>query len=425
MPSPSQSDIHFRDGRSTGPRRHSLLVVDDEEGPRQCLRIVLKDDYDILLSDNGAEAVEIARSHPISAAILDIRMSGMSGIELLHKLKELDPTIEVIMLTAYETVETARQALRLGACDYLTKPFDLSTIRESVAKAIERHTISREIAANNERLQQLQTEIQYRKVQQEMQSSRGDIYASVIHDINGPLTIISGFIELINSRVAAAHRVEGADLDIIKDRLSRIHRQVNSCVDLSRRYLSFLREKSAQQSTIRANQVLQDLRELLKVHPHIDSALLEIEGLEKDAVVEIGGTDLIQILLNLTINAFQSSKAPSRVRIKARYLEQPADVDSLVDSSHSRLVNREGFQNQPPLVALSVSDCGPGIAAETLQRIFEPYYTTKPPGQGTGLGLSIVHFLAKEARGAVYVETVLGQGTTFTLYLRSSGLAAE
>src|SRR5262245_26964591 len=111
------------------PKR-TLLIVDDEEGPRQSLRIVFKDDYNILLADSGTMAIEMAKQHSVDAAVLDIRMSGMSGVELLGKLKEIDPAIEVIMLTAYETIETARQALRLGACDYLTKPFDISTMRD-------------------------------------------------------------------------------------------------------------------------------------------------------------------------------------------------------------------------------------------------------------------------------------------------------
>ncbi|MEO6034847.1 MAG: response regulator, partial [Verrucomicrobiota bacterium] len=121
---------------SAVPRRKcTLLIVDDEEGPRQSLRVVFKDDYNILLAESGAKAVEFAQQNPIDAVISDIRMAGMSGIELLGKLKAVDASIEVIILTAYETIETARQALRFGACDYLNKPFDIGTIRAAVASA--------------------------------------------------------------------------------------------------------------------------------------------------------------------------------------------------------------------------------------------------------------------------------------------------
>src|SRR2546429_5114389 len=116
----------------------TLLIVDDGEGPRQSLRIVFKDDYNILLADNGNKAIELMKQHSVDAAVLDIRMSGMSGVELLGKLKEINPAVEVIMLTAYETIETARQALRLGAGDYLTKPVGLSTLPRAHASPVDR-----------------------------------------------------------------------------------------------------------------------------------------------------------------------------------------------------------------------------------------------------------------------------------------------
>src|SRR5437870_4582852 len=101
--------------RGEPDHRPVLLIVDDEEGPRQSLRIIFKDEYDVLLAENGQVALELAGQRQVDAAILDIRMPGMSGIEVLMRLKEQNPAIEVIMLTAYETVETARQALRYGA----------------------------------------------------------------------------------------------------------------------------------------------------------------------------------------------------------------------------------------------------------------------------------------------------------------------
>src|SRR5258708_18988460 len=124
MPLLSPSDILYKAPvGETVHNKRTLLIVDDEEGPRQSLRVILKDDYNLVLAENGDRAIELAREQSVDAAIVDIRMTGMSGIDLLGHLKKLDSGIEVIMLTAYETVETARQALRLGACDYLTKPF--------------------------------------------------------------------------------------------------------------------------------------------------------------------------------------------------------------------------------------------------------------------------------------------------------------
>ena len=101
------------------PDLPTMLVVDDEEGPRLSLRMVFKNDFRVHTVENGDQAVEFARHNPVHVCILDIRMAGRSGIEVLRNLKEIDPHVEIIMLTAYETIETARQALRFGACDYL------------------------------------------------------------------------------------------------------------------------------------------------------------------------------------------------------------------------------------------------------------------------------------------------------------------
>ena len=131
---------------------------------------------------------------------------------------------------AYETLETARQALRLGACDYLNKSFDVATLRQAVGNAMERHIVAKEIRENNHRLRELQEDIQKQKMREKLARKRGDVYASVIHDINSPLAIISGYIETINQRLGTAETVEGEKLEIIRDRLNRITRQVTACV---------------------------------------------------------------------------------------------------------------------------------------------------------------------------------------------------
>src|SRR6185436_5352256 len=106
--------------------KRTLMIVDDEEGPRQSLRMVFKDDYNLLISNDGNDAMEMVKQNKVDAVVSDIRMFGMSGVELLGQLKAIDPHIEVILLTAYETADTLRAALRLGACDYLNKAFDIA-----------------------------------------------------------------------------------------------------------------------------------------------------------------------------------------------------------------------------------------------------------------------------------------------------------
>jgi signal transduction histidine kinase len=397
--------------------RPTLLIVDDEEGPRQSLRVVFKDDYSLLLASNGPDALELARNHKINAAVLDIRMTGMSGTEVLEKLKAIQPSTEVIMLTAYETVDTIRQALRLGACDYLNKPFDVPTIRKAVATAMERQSFADEIRANNEKLGALQIELHDQRLQEEITRTRGEIYASIIHDINGPLTIISGFIQIINQRMGESKRLEGEDMEMVKDRLRRITRQVSNCIEISHRYLSFMRQQQAAPVRVNVNLILDDLRELLNVHPSKGANTLKIHTLVQDIELQINGTDLIQILLNLAINAMQCTFEPHLVDIVGHVLETGADLTHLHDGPEDRILFGQGFSNTPPLLLISVRDDGPGIPTDVLPRIFQPYFTTKPPGKGTGLGLAIVHRLLKEARGCVHVHSKPGQGTTFNIYL--------
>jgi signal transduction histidine kinase len=263
------------------------------------------------------------------------------------------------------------------------------------------------------------------KLQEEIVRTKGEIYASVIHDINGPLTIISGFIEIINQHIANATSLEGGSLELVKDRLARITRQVNNCIEISQRYLSFLRKRPADKAPIGTNQILTDLGELLKVHPSAQKNELTIRHLPEDVVAEINGTDLIQILLNLTINALQCSPDPHRVEIFGQRVGQSLDLSTFVDGAESRLINRDGFQNVAPLLALSVQDNGPGIPGDVLPQVFEPYFTTKSGSKGTGLGLAIVHRFVKEGKGAIHLQTKVGHGTTFTIYLPARNLPAR
>ena len=418
MLSPSISaTISDRAFAPTEKPRRTLLIVDDEEGPRQSLRVVFKDDYDLLIASDGQRAVELAQQHKINVAVLDIRMTGMSGTEVLERLKAIQPSTEVIMLTAYETVETIRQALRLGACDYLNKPFDVVTVRKAVATAMERHSFADEIRSNNEKLAALQVELHDQKLQEEITRTRGEIYASIIHDINGPLTIISGFIQIINQRMGDSKKLEGDDLDMVKDRLRRITRQVSNCIEISHRYLSFMRQQPTAPARIHVNQILDDLRELLCVHPSKADHTLKIQPLANDVELQINGTDLIQILLNLAINALQCTATPHLVEISGHILDAPVDFSNLHDGPTDRILYGQGFSNTPPLLLLAVRDDGSGIPPEILPRIFQPYFTTKAPGKGTGLGLAIVHRLLKEARGCMHVHSEPGRGTSFNIYL--------
>src|SRR5207244_9091906 len=203
---------------------------------------------------------------------------------------------------ACETTDTMRQALRLRACDYINKPFDISTMRAAVANAMQRRTLESEIHNNAEKLQQLIAELQNQKIEEQMSQTRGEIYASIIHDINGPLTVISGFIQLLNQRIGSSTRLELDDLEFVKDRLKTITRQVTNCIEISRRYLGFLRRHSDDSPRVSVNQLLTDLGHLVQVHPSRHNNQFTIHPMEEGIAVRMNGTDVIQVLLNLSVN---------------------------------------------------------------------------------------------------------------------------
>jgi signal transduction histidine kinase len=178
-----------------------------------------------------------------------------------------------------------------------------------------------------------------------------------------------------------------------------------------------MRQQPTTLSPVSVKQILDDLRELLNAHPSKGANTLKVHVLAQDVELQINGTDLIQILLNLAINALQCSPDAHLVDVGGKLLDTGVDFSALHDGPADRILYGQGFVNTPPLLQLSVQDDGPGIPSDVLPKVFQPYFTTKPPGKGTGLGLAIVHRLLKEARGCLHVHSKPGEGTTFNIYL--------
>lgn len=113
-----------------------ILVVDDEEGPREALRMILKENYDVLLAKDGQECLDLIRRERPSLILLDIRLPGMDGIEVLERVKKVRPEIPVIIVSAVGTHKTVIDALKLGAVDFIAKPLDVIQVRDTVRKAL-------------------------------------------------------------------------------------------------------------------------------------------------------------------------------------------------------------------------------------------------------------------------------------------------
>jgi DNA-binding NtrC family response regulator len=132
-------------GRPDVGRRGTVLVVDDEAGVRASIRAILEESCDVLEAEHGVAALEVLKGHEVDLVMLDQRMPGDPGIELLPRVKALDPTIVVVLATAVHDVRTAVEAMRLGAYDYLVKPFDVDDILLLVRRALEKRALEREV----------------------------------------------------------------------------------------------------------------------------------------------------------------------------------------------------------------------------------------------------------------------------------------
>ena len=132
-------------GEPTPSLRPVILVVDDDPGLRESFRLILEDDYEVLDAPDGAQALDIVRGSQVDLVLLDIRLPGMDGVEVLERIKALDEQVEVILVTAVKTVKTAVAAMKLGAFDYVTKPFEEDELLALIRRALEKRSLEREV----------------------------------------------------------------------------------------------------------------------------------------------------------------------------------------------------------------------------------------------------------------------------------------
>ena len=115
----------------------TILICDDEEGIRESFKLILEDLYDLRFATNGLEALELLKSFTPSLMLLDIKMPKVHGMEILKRVKQLKPKLPVIIVTGYQSVEMAQEALKIGAADYIPKPFESAVIRAAALRCID------------------------------------------------------------------------------------------------------------------------------------------------------------------------------------------------------------------------------------------------------------------------------------------------
>ena len=125
--------------------RPVILVVDDDSGVRESFRLILEDHYEVIDVPDGPQALDVLRASQVDLVLLDTRLPEMDGIEVLERIKAIDEGLEVILVTAVKTVRTAVAAMKLGAFDYLTKPFEEDELLALCRRALEKRSLEREV----------------------------------------------------------------------------------------------------------------------------------------------------------------------------------------------------------------------------------------------------------------------------------------
>src|SRR6202047_3712421 len=186
---------------TVSPQNPQVLVIDDEMGPRESLRMLLKPDYNVHTADCVDAGIKLLQEKQPDTVVMDIRMPGATGIEGLRKIREIDPHLSVIMLTGFGALETAQEALRLGASDYINKPFDAGEMRKVVGRNVERTRVQRAGERAAAEIKELNNRLLKELAQKERLASLGQASAEFVHDLGNPLTIVWGYVQLLAKKL--------------------------------------------------------------------------------------------------------------------------------------------------------------------------------------------------------------------------------
>jgi len=370
-----------------------ILVIDDEMGPRESLRMLLKPQYQVHTADCVEAGIKMLKEKQPDTIVMDIRMPGMNGIEGLRRIREIDPHLSVIMLTGFGALETAKEALRLGANDYISKPFDAVEMRDVIGRNVERTRVHRSTDNAAAEIKELNNRLLKELAQKERLASLGQASAEFVHDLGNPLTIVWGYVQLLARKLEKAEN-GGAVADnaaSIKE-LNIIEQNVRVCRDLLNMWQSYGSVEASPRKPISVSAVV---REVIK---GVGSMAVQNGTELKSSICEDACTlvgDSLQInraIQNVLINALQAAS-----ETKGMVVIDCTPKDFYVD--------------------LRVEDTGPGIEEAQISKIFDPYFTTKQGKSGTGLGLYITKKVVEDHNGSIKVDSTPGAGTTFTIRL--------
>jgi signal transduction histidine kinase len=365
-----------------------LLVIDDELGPRESLRFLFKDRYDVICVDCVDKGVASLKETPPDCIITDIKMPGKTGIQGLKEIRAIDPYVSIIMLTGFGSLDTAQEAIRHGANDYLKKPFDTDEIREIVAGYIQRTKISRKRIAATNHLESLTAQLQEQLNAKEKLASLGEESSEFVHDLGNPLSVINGYVQILIADIKDK-RSQGKEINV--SYLEQIEKSVSRCRDM----LTLWRERSKRADSSIKKLVLGDL--VIEVASNANP-LAAAKGAEVnlnpgplDCYIEGDNVQIFRSIQNIVGNAIEALPATGgQITICWRTEGRRALVE--------------------------VEDNGGGFPPDKLADMQTKHYTTKGESGGMGLGLFITKNIVEAHGGSlILANNAAGTGARVTL----------
>jgi signal transduction histidine kinase len=368
-----------------------VLVIDDEMGPRESLRMLLKPNYQVYTADCVDAGIKLLKEKQPDAVITDIRMPGASGIEGLRRIREIDPHVAVIMLTGFGALETAQEALRLGANDYIAKPFDAREMREVIGRNVERTRLHRTGVNAAEEIKELNNRLLKELAQKERLASLGQASAEFVHDLGNPLTIVWGYVQLLAKKLEQSEKENGAKSQNSKE-LQIIEQNVRLCRELLTMWQSYGSVEAAPHKPISVSAIVREVVKGVTGMAAQNGVELKSNLCEDACTLQGDSTQMTRAIQNVIINAIQAA-SEKKGGVTVHCLRKDFYVD------------------------VRVEDTGYGITPAQMAKIFDPYFTTKQGKSGTGLGLYITKKVVEDHNGSIKVDSTPQVGTSFTIRL--------
>lgn len=368
-----------------------ILAIDDELGPRESLRILLKNEFQVFLADSVEKGLKILKEQQPDVILLDIRMPEMNGIDGLSEIRKLDSDVSVLMLTGFGALETAQEAIRRGANDYLRKPFDTKEIVEVIRRHVQRSRFQRRRRHTAEELRKINQDLMEELARKDHMAQMGQKSAEFVHDLRNPLTAVLGYVGLLGDELRQSKDRLGDHWNDTAEFLESIEKNLAHCRELSEMWQQLGRKDSQNIKPLSVDELLHDAVETARLSGKTRKVEVRLENNPTPCYILAERIQIMRALGNLLSNALDAVPSETGwIKVTCACVGKQVEIQ--------------------------IQDNGSGISPEHLQRIFEPYFTTKGKS-GTGLGLFITKQVFEQRGGSISAESRLGEGTTFIVRL--------